>query len=189
MNNRFFIYRYTAVSHRDFITFWAQHYTDTKEDDLLYTPSILAEHTKHTLRQLFQWKVGVRLFQHQLPSLSKNFIDRIEEARCQPPDVCPEKFLNIFESGGAIYRIFWLHCWFPNRFPIYDQHVHRAMIYINEGRQEELDSFNDKNKIAQYINQYLIFRKNFSEIDDRSVDRALWAFGKWLKTSIFPLPI
>ena len=41
-------------------------------------------------------------------------------------------FLRDFLSrpGGAIWRIFWLHCHYPNKFPIYDQHVHRAMACI-----------------------------------------------------------
>ena len=39
-----------------------------------------------------------------------------------------EKFLC--REGGAIWRIFWLHIQHPDTFPIYDQHVHRAMAYL-----------------------------------------------------------
>ena len=41
-----------------------------------------------------------------------------------------QEFLN--RPGGAIWRIFWLHVQHTQHFPIYDQHVHRAMAFLVE---------------------------------------------------------
>lgn len=95
-------------------------------------------------------------------------------------------FLNHFGNGGAIWRIFWLHCHRPDEFPIYDQHVHRAMVYVQTGETEEIPNY-DPRIIDAYINRYLPFHVQFEAIDRRSVDKALWAFGKFINENNFPV--
>lgn len=188
--DRRFVYVKSSASYRDFIEFWEQRYN--YPDENLYTNNIMGPHTEERLKELFHWKIGSRLFEHTLPSIQKSFISRIGEASVLPADVPPCDFLEIFARGGVIYRIFWLHCWFPDRFPIYDQHVHRAMTYIQEGKPDELAKVPDQKKIDLYLKRYLLFFKPFGETDmpfsvradgvrGRRADRALWAFGKSLK--------
>ena len=43
------------------------------------------------------------------------------------------------------------------RFPIYDQHVHRAMVFVEEGRFEELDTFSEEEVVEFYLTRYLRF--------------------------------
>jgi hypothetical protein len=75
------------------------------------------------------------------------------------------------------------------RFPIYDQHVHRAMAFIQTGALEEIPT-DDAQKIASYIHRYLPFHATFAGIGiqsvNRAVDKALWAFGKFLSEANFP---
>jgi hypothetical protein len=174
------------ASPREFVEFWAQRYYDSHED--LYTTNINRPPTEETLTALFKWKIGAWLFARALERTVKpRFLSRIEEARALPHDA--GAFLKTFADGGAIYRIFWLHCWHPRRFPIYDQHVHRAMVFIQDGRVEELGEYSDEAKIAKYLEWYIPFFEQFRDADisfnleadgvpGRKVDRALMAFGQ-----------
>jgi hypothetical protein len=177
------------ASPREFIEFWALRYSDPNER--LYTANInCPHHTAETLTQLFRWKIGAWLFARTLEHTVKpHLLSRIEEARALPPDISAADFLQVFRDGGAIYRIFWLHCWHPRRFPIFDQHVHRAMTFICNGNMEELSEYGDEEKIHKFIEAYIPFFASVSDVGipfdlksdgvpGRKVDRALMAFGQ-----------
>ena len=59
------------------------------------------------------------------------------------------------------------------------------MAFILNGEREEIPAKNDP-KITSYIERYIPFHATFDSIDipnqklDRTVDKALWAFGKFL---------
>jgi hypothetical protein len=91
------------------------------------------------------------------------------------------EYLN--RPGGAIWRIFWLHLQHHLRFPIYDQHVHRAMAYLlnHPDSKREAPAHNPA-KIHAYLNEYRGFFARFDGHDPRQVDRALWSFGRFLGT-------
>ena len=129
---------------------------------------------------------GGKLSRIKEQSVENNYIDHIDKAQSLSCDTTAEQFLDHFPLGGAIWRIFWMHCWQPGRFPIYDQHVHRAMSYIENHQREDLASMKDEIKIRIYLDRYLPFYSQFAGIDPRQVDRALWACGKHIKTSPFP---
>lgn len=194
-DDRRFIYVPQGVSHKEFIEFWAPRYYDAHES--LYTTSILGPHTDQTLRDLFYWKEGAQFFKKKWPAMLENFVSRRTEAQALPPTISAEDFLANFSKGGRIYRIFWLHCWFPNRFPIYDQHVHRAMTYIQTGEGEELTELRDEEAIKSYIEKYIPFHQQYAAIElpfdecrdgipSRKADRALFVFGRSLLTSGMP---
>jgi hypothetical protein len=188
---RLLVYTARPAPLHEFIEFWAARYEDEHEG--LYTgninKSIDGLHTEETLADLFRWKLGFHCLAPKIQSsLRENFLSQIEKARSLPPDVSAEGFLQEhFPSGGAISQIFWLHCWHPDRFPIYDQHVHRAMRYIKTGKVEELKAGKEiKTYLQDYLPFFEPFRKAavslpFSEVDDgirgRKADRALLMFG------------
>lgn len=113
----------------------------------------------------------------------KNFVARRHElSHLQEHSV--EHLLTHFEEGGVIWRIFWLHCFQPARFPIYDQHVHRAMTFILDGAAQEMPT-RDEEKIRAYVKEYIPFHASFA-LPHRTVDKALWTFGKFIgQQSIF----
>jgi hypothetical protein len=178
------IYSALQVSPRDFVAFWASRYKYPKES--LYTDNIGRPLTPTRIRTLYEWKNGSRLAAPKLRSVERNYVARLSELRKLPFSTGAESFLHLFPSGGAIWRIFWLHCWQPTRFPIYDQHVHRAMALIESGEREEIPK-NDASKVRAYLDRYLRFHRQFARLDLRSVDRALWFYGKFIKTTEFPL--
>lgn len=179
-----FVYERAPTSPRAFVAFWSATYKYKNEDD--YTHNIGRPHTPKTLRSLFAWKIGQRFADTHLPAIDRDFISRMNEAAKFPPDGSASDFLRLFPHGGLIYRIFWIHCWQPDRFPIYDQHVHRAMTFIEDGKPEELRG-SDTKKLRTYLDRYLPFNGQFDGLDRREVDRALWAFGKFIKSPKLPI--
>jgi hypothetical protein len=175
--------QYVAASPPQVVDFWSRYYSgrDLELDNDLYTRNINGRngrHTARTLTLLFQWKVGNPYFESVLPRLQRQFVSRRADAYRLPAE--PNRFFAAFPKGGAIYRIFWLHCWHP-KFPIFDQHVYRAMTYIREARLRELAG-NDNAKLDIYLKEYIPFHREFDGIDGRLVDRALFSFGKHLKS-------
>ena len=169
----------------EFIEFWSGVYADDEEN--LYTDNIRRELTEKRILELFEWKNGGRLSALKEASVRRNFVERRIELQQLQPDQNVDDCLSHFSEGGVIFRIFWLHCWLPDRFPIYDQHVHRAMTFIQSGTPEEIPD-RDAPKIASYIERYRPFYSTFDRMDfgpvERVVDRALWAFGKFLKRNV-----
>ncbi len=179
LTNDLFIFSRTAVSPAEFVAYWSGTYS--YEEEHRYTDNINGPHTPQRLRELFKWKIGKRFEVSQMPAIERDFISRMDEAQRVCNGVSAEQFLAAFTNGGPIYRIYWAHCWQPHRFPIYDQHVHRAMTFLCDGRCEEIANFSDAKKIVLYVAQYLPFWKRFEGFDPRETDRALWAFGKFIK--------
>lgn len=179
------IYRPASVAPDEFVAYWSAQYPK-QEDVLLYTPNINDGRSPRALYDLFLWKSGAWLAKKWRKAVETKIIPRFAELNTLPEDISAADFLRRFSEGGAIFRIFLLHCWWPKRFPIYDQHVHRAMSVAKTGQCEEIEGWPDDRKIDSYLRDYLPFHSEFATLDQRSVDQALWAFGKFLKTSRLP---
>jgi hypothetical protein len=177
------IYKALPACPAQFVEFWSLRYQYSQEN--LYIDNIGQELTEERIFNLFKWKNGTPLSNRKQASVRRNFVERRAELRHLTLNQGPIDFLAHFRNGGAIWRIFWLHCWQPPRFPIYDQHVHRAMALIQTGAPEEIPAY-DPRKIDSYVRRYLPFHATLDRIDDRSVDKALWAFGKFLNEANFP---
>ena len=175
---KFIVFEESSASLPKFVDFWEARYSYRLEG--LYEKHIKDPFSCTAVRKLFMWKNGTPLSPLKTESVEANYVLRIDDARNLPRDTTPEQFLETFPKGGAIWRIFWLHCWNQD-FPIYDQHVHRAMKCIQNENAEEIGQYSDNRKIHLYLTQYIPFYRNFCEIDGRKVDRALWAFGKFMK--------
>ena len=177
-----FIYEPVNADAKAFIDFWAARYTGY--DDDFYDANVGQELTETRILDWFVWKNGTPLSGPKKNSVMRNFVARRHEL-AQLEDETASQLLARFSEGGVIWRIFWLHCWQPARFPIYDQHVHRAMRFIQAGVREEIPG-KDPDKIRAYIDQYMPFYARFDGLPHRAVDKALWAFGKFIGENNFP---
>jgi hypothetical protein len=176
------VYEPVNAKAKVFIDFWAARYTGY--DDDFYEANVGQELTEGRILEWFEWKNGTPLSGLKKNSVMRNFVARRHElAHLQ--DETASQLLARFSEGGVIWRIFWLHCGQPARFPIYDQHVHRAMRFIQAGVREEIPG-KDPDKIRAYIEQYMPFHARFDGLPQRAVDKALWAFGKFLGENNFP---
>lgn len=177
-----FIYTPVHATPSQFVEFWGRRYPNS--DEHLYDNNIGLDLTEQRITELFLWKNGGPLSGKKQLAV-RRFVEHTGELKQCLPDQSAADLLYRFSDGGAIWRIFWLHCWQPLRFPIYDQHVHRAMVFIQTGQLEEIPTY-DPRKIEAYVRRYLPFHAEFDGMEGRTVDKALWAYGKFLKEPSFP---
>lgn len=160
-----------------FLSYWSSRYSDPRE--ALYELNIGRPLTHQSRDELFKWKNGGALSARKLRSVEDNYT-------IPPPAMAAEVYLDPKGKGGAIWNIFYLHCLSPSEWPIYDQHTHRAMEYMLSREIMEIPS--SKAAIYEcYVERYRPFTAHFGDFPQRTVDRALFAFGKCLK-GLSPLP-
>ena len=164
------------VSEKEFVDYWSKMYEDPRED--LYLKNIHKRLTRKRLLELFEWKNGGPISESKCASIQHNYIDKKPVA----PDLQDRKSNIEFISkpGGAIWRIFWLHCHNSETYPIFDQHVFRAMIYIKYDAIREIPVANTK-RAEMYFDEYLPFYRSFGTQHGKRLDEALWSFGKYLR--------
>jgi len=158
-----------------FLAHWSSRYSYSAE--YKYTNNIGRPLTKESLRELFEWKNGTGsvIADRKAKSIDTNYPLAFNGNE-------RERYLNHKSSGGAIWNIFFLHCLDPQTWPIFDQHTFRAMRYIQTGTILEIGS-TDKKKYEEYECQYIPFATSLRLIvdDQRLIDKALFAFGQFLK--------
>ena len=180
---RLIIFNESLSNLHEFIDFWSGKYQYPLEH--LYDKNIGKPFTPAAVNDLFRWKNGTPLSGLKERSVKENFIDRIHDVLALSHDLTPEAFLQAFPKEGAIWRIFWMHCW-KQSYPIYDQHVHRAMAFIQGTADMEISGLSDAKKVEQYQSRYIPFVRDLGVEDGRKADQALWAFGKFIKAWTAP---
>jgi hypothetical protein len=176
------------VKPKDFIQFWERSYSGY--DEKFYRENIDKPLDEDRLVKWFAWKNGKRLSEKKRQSVRRYLSPKERIIRDADSDTL-EEYLN--RPGGAIWRIFWLHIQHHNRFPIYDQHVHRAMAFLLNWPVDALEiPGQNAAKVRMHLDHYRPFVSCFSDCEHRKVDRALWSFGRFLSTGygreIFALP-
>ncbi len=178
-SKKFVVFKCHFSEENDFINFWKRLYKYSEPE--LYNENIyVKEKSDQTLLNLFQWKNGRKLSTKKMKSITNNYFQYKEKFPLHPN----EDFISseLKKPGGAIWRIFWLHCNYPNLLPMYDQHVHRAM-----GFSINLDNFEipktDSEKVGSYLTVYRPFVSHFKNFGFslKEIDMALFAFGKFIK--------
>jgi hypothetical protein len=185
------IYPRANATPTEFVKFWSRQWSDQdrKADKDYYNHHIKGPLTEYGLRDLFRWKNQMTLSAGKQRTLDR-ILARRQELVDLSPDTEPRDFLNQFREGQAIWWIFLLHCWShaqgSKKYPIYDQHVHRAMTFICcNGEREESGGWSDEEKVKAYLTRYLFFFERFSDLDPQEVDQALMVFGRFVKTYQF----
>jgi hypothetical protein len=166
------------VTPKVFVLFWERLYPDLRYNEDFYRANIGQPLTEERIVQWFLWKNGTPLSPKKSVSIRRYLLPE-ERIGKDGDDESLTAFLN--RPGGAIWRIFWLHLQHPQNYPIYDQHVHRAMAYLLKFPQPEIPVHNPK-KVRGYLDSYRPFFKSFAACENRAVDRALWAFGRFLSS-------
>ena len=161
----------TSKNKTDFLKYWAAKYVYPDEDK--YFRNIGKPLTDQSRQELFEWKNGSRISRAKMTSIFKNYpLIFAGDHR--------SRYLNYKESGGAVWNIFYLHCLQPQTWPIFDQHTFRAMRYMKSGQIVDT-SVSDRQKYEVYENEYIPFLREFDDDCNRQIDKALFAFGQFLK--------
>ncbi len=160
----------------EFIRFWDKLYSGYAEE--FYRGNIGKTLTGNRIQMWFEWKNG-----GQLSIRKRRSIQQYSSPEERLPLNADQETVRAFlrRPGGAIWRIFWLHLQHPAKYPIYDQHVHRAMAFLLDWGNLEIPK-RDSDKVRTYLDSYLTFCEKFRPLPHRQIDRALWAFGKFLKS-------
>ena len=173
------IYTFLESDQETFITFWSSKYNYSLEN--LYSENIGQPFDENRITKLFVWKNGKNLSNPKLQSVRSNYLSTIEHL---PQLQTLEQGQTFFSqlNGGMIWNFFWLHCIKPELFPIFDQHTYRACKFIITGVVSEISELNDNEKSNFYFTTYIPFFNQFTDNENRRVDKALFTFGKYLKS-------
>jgi hypothetical protein len=179
-----YTFRATSVSPAEFVSFWWPQYPEV--NDTPYVDNIGKSLTPERVHSLFNWKAGKRFRKRSQSIVKKTYISQLHKINKLPLTTDPSEFLAKYGGAGAIWGIFFLHCWCPAKYPVYDQNVHRAMTYILNEKADHFNKWSHEKKRTSYFERYIPFFKMFQECDSRKADRALFMCGKFLKTTTFP---
>jgi len=170
--------QFVTATPADFVSFWSKQYRYDLE--YLYDDNIGRPLTADRVWELYQWKNGTeKMAEKKQQSIRTVYL--VELTRIPVLKTLQEGrdyLANL--SGGAIWGIFWLHCVNPNLFPIFDQHTYRSMARIKDLPQAEIPSYRPK-KVEAYFDLYIPFTRAFTSVIARELDKALFAYGRFLK--------
>lgn len=181
-----FTFMPTSVSVSEFVKFWEPQYP-VKNDNSSYL-KVIEERplSLKNLHTLFEWKAGKQFGGKTKTLVDGKYLPILDEINGLPLDFDGKRFVEKYGQTGAIWSIFLLHCWQPEKYPIYDQNVHRAMKFITSSKNQDFAKWSNKKKLDSYFDVYLPFYQQFRPSGMRDADRALFMCGKFLKTSKFP---
>ncbi len=165
-----------------FLDYWASRYRYEEHDKSFYDPYIGKADLQtnfEALEALFKWKNGGAIANQKLRSICTNYEHWIEDANLEA------RYLDPHQGGGPIWNIFYLHCRQPGRYPIFDQHTHRAMLYIQRRAMSDTLSGTTLAGKKHVYEAYKQYRDFVAEIggDLRKIDRAIYTFGQFLKVT------
>lgn len=182
-----------------FVNHWANAYKYELEH--LYVKHMPMKQPRYEcLLDLFTWKNGTKL------SARKQFavIEKYTPLNPESYVFDANRYLTAKHSGGPVWNIFFCHINEPQTYPLFDQHVARALRWIlhdyddSEQTTIVLEPHKDLSKAEIYdeylnwykpnleklIEQYPTFKTEYGNraIMMREVDKALFTFGRFLKT-------
>lgn len=183
-----------AASFEEFISYWELLYSyNPKHEDgnNLYYRNIHKQSFKtNDIWDLFIWKNGMTL-SGKKSEIVKDICDRVKfinELKQSSTQRIKEEIQGFINKSG-VWQIFLLHIIKPDYYPIFDQHTYRAYQYINSGVIREVAELKNINDF--YFGTYLPFvHEKLNDIQSQTerisriskMDRALFAFGKFLKS-------
>ena len=164
-----------------FISFWSKLYV--YDNAVLYERIHNTTLSENDLKDLYKWKNGMKLSQAKEKSLNTKIISKIDVVNNlrAASNFDLEYFLKEFKQVSVVWKVFLLHILKPNRFPIYDQHVHRAYRFINNQSSNGIKaSMNESVKLKFYFEEYYPFVRQSKITDLKKMDEAFFAFGQFI---------
>lgn len=171
-----------------FINFWSGFYNYPSE--ALYANVEKAQFSETDIRELYEWKNGMPLSGLKQISLNDKVLSKVEIInqlkRSTVFDL--QAFLMEFGDLSFVWKIFLLHIIKPQKYPIYDQNIHRSFNFIHNREHRGINhAISEKNKQQFYLEDYLPFIDNLKGIPVRKIDRAFFTFGQFLSTQNYHL--
>lgn len=175
----------TSTDLLDFIIFWSKQYSFSNE--AVYSDSIFQKaFTTTDIQNLYVWKNGMKLSELKQKSLDdkiKSKLSIINNFKSHD-EIDLVIFSKEFKNLSAVWKIFLLHIIKPNKYPIYDQHIHRTFLFIHKEDFSNISNTSITNKVKEqfYFDSYLPFIEGSNVKDLKQLDEAFFAFGQFLNT-------
>ena len=162
-----------------FVAAWSAEYRYPNER--LYDENVGKNLTHERVLNLFAWKngTGETIAPKKRRSIEKNYLPELNSLPILSRIEDGKTYLESLQ-GGAIWGIFWLHLINPKLFPIFDQNTYRSMAAII-GLRAEIPKYSRRKVFDAYFTQYIPFLQRFNGLDERTVDKALFAYGQALR--------
>ncbi len=171
---------------KSFLDFWSSMYFYKLEN--VYNSRIGKEiFEEEDLLNFYIWKNGSVLSKLKQKSLEEKIIaniNHINEAKLNKSYTFNDH-IEKYKDISAVWSIFLLHLIHPSKFPIYDQHIHRAFVFITgiDDYRKIDEKATDRHKFKFYSEKYLPFiEENLKDFDLKKIDEAFFSFGQFLKT-------
>ncbi|MHA1360239.1 MAG: hypothetical protein ACTSRC_19125 [Candidatus Helarchaeota archaeon] len=180
---------------KEFISSWAQLYNERKYSENIYEEKLIREGIlqENNIRALLEWKNGRPLSGKKKPIESKAIqnLEKFNQFRALAT-VTKDDFNQFWSllskvvktKTKIVIKVFLLHIARPIDYPMVDQHVLRAYYFLTHGEVTEPE---------ETLETYLLYKEFFFNIARdsgkgfRDVDKALMAFGQFLKSQFFQL--
>ena len=188
---RFIKFNYESCTDKDFISFWSQFYDEGKYPDSIYEQNLNRDGAlqEENVEPLLEWKNARPLSSAKkqiVLKINKNLVkfnDFRQLSKVSDRDF--QMFWNLVSGiirTGFVWKIFLFHIARPDDYPIVDQHVLRSWNFLRKGKVDEPE---------MNLQNYWDYRDFFLHLVEestktlRDTDRALMAFGQFLKSQFF----
>jgi hypothetical protein len=166
---------------QEFISFWSKLYA--YDNAVLYNKIHHKVLSEKDIKDLFQWKNGMKLSQAKEKSLKIKILKKIKiiNSLRATTEIDLDYFLKEFKEVSVVWKVFLLHIISPSMYPIYDQHIHRAYRFMNNEASDGIKaSMNEATKLKFYFEEYYPFVKQSKIKDLKKMDEAFFAFGQFI---------
>lgn len=167
-----------------FVEFWSQFYNYPNMH--LYECVNNEFFTEQNIIDLYTWKNGMPLSAPKLASVHEKVIEKLDiinDLKVADGNINLDWFFTEFGNLRVVWRVFLLHCIKPNKYSIYDQHIHRTFQFIHDLPYTHIDvSIAEGIKLEFYRTQYLPFVEQLNLENLKLMDDAYFVFGQFLKT-------
>lgn len=173
----------------EFVKFWSHIYDYPNMDEynmnIRYGPG--EKYTKENISKLYRWRNRVNLSESKELTVQDKISARLDEINHLKgqKDIDIDQFFELFDEVSAVWRLFLLHMIKPLRYPLYDQHIHRAYNYLHKMQYNCISNhLSDNAKIRFYKKYYLPFVQQmmdeYPQLSIKQIDNALFVFGRLL---------
>ena len=166
---------------QEFISFWSKLYA--YDNAGLYDKIHYKVLSEKDIKDLYQWKNGMKLSQAKEKSLDTKIIKKLNiiNSLRATTEFDLNYFLKEFKKVSVVWKVFLLHIISPSKYPIYDQHTHRAYRFMNKQASDGIKaSMNESVKLKFYFKEYYPFVKESNIKDLKKMDEAFFAFGQFI---------
>ena len=170
-----------AGSLQEFISFWSKLYA--YDNAALYDKIHYKVLSEKDIKDLYQWKNGMKLSQAKEKSLNTKILKKLNiiNSLRATTEFDLDYFLKEFKEVSVVWKVFLLHIISPSMYPIYDQHIHRAYRFMNNEASDGIKaSMNESVKLKFYFEEYYPFVKESKIKDLKKMDEAFFAFGQFI---------